>query len=176
MRTESFHAKFTLDAYNNLRTTLDVGPCQTAIEDFMTLVEKDDIYLLTNKGRKPMDDFRATVRVTMSGPTRRCGHPEGNCLYYILTDVDRPPTRVGRHILTTEQDFLRSRQKVQARTLFIGGFTKDDIFLEDEEEFDILTGELDSEFFFGQQTSSLDQLNCNNLALALRNAPPGKET
>ncbi|KAI4273780.1 MAG: hypothetical protein LQ337_004412 [Flavoplaca oasis] len=167
MQAESFHGKFTLDVYNNLRTTLDVGPCQTAIEDFMTLVEKDDVYLLTNKGRKLMDDFCAMVRrddvwpyAEMVVPQFRMtmdenGNPEGNCLHYILTNVNRLPTRVGRHILTTEQDLLRSRQKVQARALFTGGFTKDDLCLEDEEEFDILIGELD--------------------ALALRNPPRARK-
>lgn len=95
MQAESFHGKFTLDVYNNLRTTLDVGPCQTAIEDFMTLVEKDDVYLLTNKGRKLMDDFCAMVRrddvwpyAEMVVPQFRMTMDEKSVLH---TDMIHPP-------------------------------------------------------------------------------------
>ncbi|KAI4196475.1 MAG: hypothetical protein LQ348_002306 [Seirophora lacunosa] len=124
-----FHGKFSLDVYNNLRTVVDVGACQTTCEDFMTLVEKNDQYLLTGKGRQLMDDFCAM----------------GNCLQHVLSNVvDRLPARNDLHLLTTEQDMMRSRLKNQARALMTGGHTQDELCVEDEEELDALLGKFDT--------------------------------
>lgn len=142
----------------------------------MTLVEKNDQYLLTGKGRQLMDDFCAMVRcdnvwpfAEMVVPQFRMsmaeksvlshspcffeayrassGNPQGNCLQHVLSNVvDRLPARNDLHLLTTEQDMMRSRLKNQARALMTGGHTQDELCVEDEEELDALLGKFDSEF------------------------------
>lgn len=38
---ESFHGKFTLKAYNDLKDTPDLARCQRTVEEFMLLVEQN---------------------------------------------------------------------------------------------------------------------------------------